>query len=52
MRPLKLGKDNSPEIDTWKHAINFFKKNKEKVDYIVSVQQLLHFEKFQILIIV
>ena len=37
VRPLKLGKDNSPEIDTWKHAINFFKKNKEKVDYIVSV---------------
>ena len=36
MRPLKLGKDNSPEIDTWKHAINFL-KNKEKVDYIVSV---------------
>ena len=37
VRPLKLGKDNSPEIDTWKHAINFFKKNKERVDYIVCV---------------
>tara|TARA_B100000959_G_C14926845_1_gene601863 strand:+ start:432 stop:899 length:468 start_codon:yes stop_codon:yes gene_type:complete len=37
VRPLKLGKDNSPEIDTWKHAINFLKKKKEKIDYIVSV---------------
>ena len=29
VRPLKLV-DNSPEIDTWKHAINFFKKIKKK----------------------
>ena len=37
VRPLHLGKDNSPEIDTWKHAINFFRKKGEKIDYIVSV---------------
>lgn len=37
VRPSHLAKDNSPEIDTWKHAINFLKKKKEKIDYIVSV---------------
>jgi CMP-N-acetylneuraminic acid synthetase len=37
VRPLYLARDNSPEIETWKHAINFLKKKKEKIDYIVSV---------------
>ncbi len=36
LRPSKLAKDNSPEIETWKHLINFF-KNKEKTDFYVSV---------------
>ena len=37
IRPSHLAKDNSPEIDTWKHAINFLKKEEEKIDYIVSI---------------
>ena len=37
IRPSHLAKDNSPEIDTWKHAINFLKKKEEKIDYIVSI---------------
>jgi N-acylneuraminate cytidylyltransferase len=36
LRPANLAKDNSPEIDTWKHAINFY-KSKEKIDLFVSV---------------
>lgn len=37
LRPEKLSKDNSAEIDAWKHAINFFKKRKIEFDAIVSL---------------
>ena len=36
VRPSKLGKDNSPEIETWKHAIKFLNKKKD-INYIVSI---------------
>ena len=36
IRPKKLAKNNSPEIDTWKHAIKFLNKNKD-INLIVSV---------------
>jgi len=36
LRPAILAKDNSPEIETWRHAIKFLSK-KKKIDYIVSV---------------
>ena len=35
-RPSKLAKDNSPEIQTWIHAIKFLNKDKS-IDFIVSV---------------
>lgn len=38
MRPKKLGKDNTPEIYVWRHAINFLSKNLNiKPDYIISL---------------
>ena len=38
LRPKKLAKDNSPEIDSWRHAIIFLKKKMNlHPDYIVSV---------------
>ena len=36
VRPSKLAKDNSPEIQTWVHAIEFLNKDKS-IDFIVSV---------------
>ena len=36
VRPSKLAKDNSPEIQTWIHAIKFLNKDKS-IDFIVSV---------------
>ena len=36
VRPSKLSKDNSPEIQTWIHAIKFLNKDKS-IDFIVSV---------------
>ena len=35
-RPKKLARNNSPEIKTWQHAINFLNKNND-IDLIVSV---------------
>ena len=37
LRPAHLAKNNSPEILTWRHFINFLKKGENKTDYIVSV---------------
>lgn len=37
MRPKKLSRDNSAEIDAWKHAIYFFKKKKIEFDALVSL---------------
>ena len=38
LRPKKLASDNSPEIDSWKHAVNFLNhKLFIYPDYIVSV---------------
>ena len=36
VRPARLAQDNSPEIETWKHAIKFINKEK-KIDYFVSI---------------
>ena len=36
IRPAKLAKNNSPEIDTWKHAVKFLNKNKD-IQLIVSI---------------
>ena len=37
-RPKKLTRDNSPELDSWRHAVKFLdKKLKLKPDYIVTV---------------
>jgi N-acylneuraminate cytidylyltransferase len=36
-RPKKLSTSKSPEILSWRHAINFFKKKKKFFDYIVSL---------------
>lgn len=36
IRPKKLSKKNSPEIDVWRHAIKFL-NNKKDIDFIVSV---------------
>ena len=35
-RPKKLASNKSPEIKTWRHAINFLNKNND-IDLIVSV---------------
>jgi len=38
LRPKKLASDNSPEIDSWKHAVNFLNHKLDIYpDYIVSV---------------
>jgi CMP-N-acetylneuraminic acid synthetase len=38
LRPKSLAKDNSPEIYSWRHFINFIKKNlKLSPDYVVSL---------------
>ena len=37
VRPKKLSTDTSPEILSWRHFINYLKKNNIKTDYIVSV---------------
>ena len=37
LRPEKLSRDNSPEIASWKHAINFFKKKNINFDALVSL---------------
>ena len=38
IRPKSLAKNNSPEINAWKHAISYMEKNLEKLpDYIVSL---------------
>ena len=36
IRPKKLSKNNSPEIDVWRHAIKFLNNNKD-IDLFVSV---------------
>ena len=36
-RPKYLSKDNSPEILSWKHAINFLKKNNDVFDLFISL---------------
>ena len=36
IRPSNLAKDNSPEIETWRHAIRYLNKDKN-IDLIVSV---------------
>lgn len=37
-RPKKLATDNSPEINSWKHAINWYEDNfKKKLEYFVSL---------------
>ena len=37
-RPKKLAKDNSPEIYSWKHAINWYEnKFKKKIKYFISL---------------
>ena len=36
IRPSRLARDNSPEIETWKHAIQYLSK-KEDIDLVVSV---------------
>ena len=35
-RPKRLASNNSPEIETWRHAINFLNKNKD-IDLVVSI---------------
>ncbi len=38
LRPKNLAADNSPEIHSWRHAINFLNKNLNlKPDYVVSI---------------
>ncbi len=37
LRPKKLSRDNSSEIDAWKHAINFLKKKNIEFDALVSL---------------
>ncbi len=38
LRPKKLSRDNSPEIDAWRHAIKFlYQKLNLKPNYIISV---------------
>jgi len=36
IRPSKLAKNNSPEIETWRHAIKSLNKNND-IDFIVSI---------------
>ena len=36
IRPSKLAKNNSPEIETWRHAIKFLNKDND-IDFIVSI---------------
>jgi len=36
-RPLRYSKDNSSEIDVWRHAINYFKKNYIPADLLVCL---------------
>ena len=36
MRPSSLARDNSPEIETWRHAVKYLNKN-NKIDYFVSI---------------
>ncbi len=37
-RPKSLASDNSPEIDSWRHFLNYMEKNcKDKIDSLVSV---------------
>jgi CMP-N-acetylneuraminic acid synthetase len=36
-RPNRFAKDNSSEIDVWRHAINFFKKNFIPIDILVCL---------------
>ena len=35
-RPSKLARDNSPELETWRHAVNYLNP-KKKIDFFVSV---------------
>ena len=37
LRPKKLAKDNSPEIDSWRHAIIFLKKKNEFTSGLYSI---------------
>jgi CMP-N-acetylneuraminic acid synthetase len=38
LRPKNLSKDNTPEIQVWKHAINYLEKVKNlKTDFIVNI---------------
>ena len=38
LRPKNLSKDNTPEIQVWKHAINYLEKVKNlKIDFIVNI---------------
>lgn len=38
LRPKNLSKDNTPEIQVWKHAINYLEKVKNlKIDFIVNM---------------
>jgi len=46
IRPSKLAKDNSPEIETWKHAIKFLNK-KKKIDFFVFVPNTSPFRKIK-----
>jgi len=36
IRPSKLAKNNSPEIETWRHAIKFLNKDND-IDFIASI---------------
>ena len=37
IRPQYLAKDNSPEILSWQHAINYLKKNNDEFDIFISL---------------
>ncbi|MBD1134923.1 acylneuraminate cytidylyltransferase family protein [Pelagibacterales bacterium SAG-MED47] len=37
LRPKSIAKDNSPEIEAWKHAVNYLKKKKDYFDNFICL---------------